>query len=123
MKTLLLTAALIATATACAAQEGPLGRDVPKTIGVRDSGSCPDGQSLTYVLQCDPGSRSTLDRIWNPQGAGAEICRVNRWYCSPVAGLDRHPVRPGHEVRDSPEAGGMAAVTFGLGRLLGDEPY
>ncbi len=80
---------------------------------------CPDGQALTFTLQCDPGSRPPVERIWISPGVGVEICRVSETRCEPIRNPSQSP-RPGFEVQDS--AGGhLAVVTFGLDQLL-DNP-
>jgi hypothetical protein len=81
---------------------------------------CGEGAALTFTLQCDLGSRSPVDRIWLPAGAGVEICQVRETRCEPIPGF--RGARPGFEVQDTPAAGSMAVVSFGVGRLLGVEP-
>lgn len=86
----------------------------------RDVDICGPGAALTYTVQCDPGSRAPVDRIWAPAGAGVEICRVRETRCEPIPGFLGG--RRGYEVQDSPSAGNMAVVSFGVGRLQGFEP-
>ncbi len=81
---------------------------------------CGDGSVLTYTLQCDPGSRPPIERIWSPTGAGLELCRVSETRCEPVKGLSP-AARPGFEVLDS-WFGQLVVVGFGLDRLLGVAP-
>jgi hypothetical protein len=83
---------------------------------------CPPGEATTYVLVCDPGSRSPVEQFWNPAGVGVEICRASQPTCTPIAVSPN--ARPGFEVQDSTfgYSGSLVAVTFGLDRLLGESP-
>jgi hypothetical protein len=109
---------------ACATPDAPVVSTdaTPKSYFPQDT-TCPRGQAQTYTLQCDPGMRPPIERIWNPQGPGYEVCRVSRWSCQPINdGQFNENSRPGHEVLDS-GGGGIAIVDFGVGRVMGLEPF
>jgi len=89
---------------------------------VPDARICPRGQALTWTLQCDPGTRYAVDRIWAPPGPGVEICAVAPVGCTPIP--DFNPLAaPGFEVLQSnTRVGGVVVVTFGLDQLLPPDP-
>jgi len=117
-RNIIFAAALVA-ATAAHAEEEKFGVHRP---------ICPPGQVPTYKLQCDQGSRSPVERVWNPAGVGAEICRASRLRCEPLVGWihlrpgDPQPeIRPGFEVQDF-GYGELVFVGWGIDRLLGLVP-
>jgi hypothetical protein len=71
-------------------------------------------------MWCDPGTRSGLDRIWSPKLPGTEICRTRLVGCTDIP-FFRETARPGFEVMDTVNPDELAILTFGLGRLIGNE--
>jgi len=107
--------AIAVFSTSVAAQQ-----DKRLMISGEDNRICKAGSAMTWTVQCDPGSRRGLDRLWNPPGPGVEICRATMVGCRPIDGFNPQ-AEAGFEVQQSPAAGSLTSVTFGLGRLLGDE--
>lgn len=116
MRSIALVACLL-VGSAAAQEKRLYGRFYPDGVNT----VCPAGQALTYSIQCDPGSRAMIDRVWNPRIPGAEICRARRVGCTVIEGLNPR-ARPGFEVQDTTASSNeLVVVTFGLGSLLGDE--
>lgn len=112
----LSAAVLVGLAFAANAQQ----TDPPKSVVPPDMGAaiCEVGQTMTWTIYCDPGTRPGLDRIWNPSGAGTEICRAQLVGCRPIPVFNER-ARHGFMVQDSVGAGQLTIVTFGLDRLIG----
>lgn len=99
----LLAAAVLTLTTVANASETPVG--------------CPPGFAVTYVMQCDHGSRTDAQRFVFMQVPGVELCKVSTPTCEPVRSAD--PLaRRGREVQDS-FAPAPVLVTFGLDTLIG----
>src|SRR5690348_10293400 len=112
---LVLALALVATSASAGEQQK---RYLPEVSG-QSYPICGAGQALTYTLQCDPGSRPPLARIWNQGAPGVEVCKVTGIRCEPIIGVNQS-ARAGFEVQDS-IGGETVLVTFGVEGLLGDE--
>lgn len=49
---------------------------------LRGSNLCKPGDAWTCTIQCDPGTRTSVDRIFN--AAGAEVCAVSHCSCQQI---------------------------------------
>ena len=76
--------------------------------------------SWTCTIQCDVGSRDSVERTWGARSPGVEVCRVTACSCQ-VNKMRWVPARPGFEVTDGGE-GELVGVMWGLERLLGTWP-
>lgn len=76
---------------------------------------CVPGTAWTCTVICDPGSRTSAERIFG--GSGAEICAVKHCSCEqlPYRGV-------GAEARQAVDAVDtglpLAVIVFGIGQLL-----
>lgn len=76
---------------------------------------CPQGQALTCQIQCDPGTRYGIERLYG--APGVEVCAVSHCTCQP---LTQPPAwlfqPPAASVQDL--ALPLAFVIFGMEYLL-----
>lgn len=76
--------------------------------------------SWTCTIQCDVGSRDSVERTWGARSPGVELCRVTACSCQ-FTKMRWVVARPGFEVTDGGE-GELVGVMWGLERLLGTWP-
>lgn len=91
--------------------------ETPSTISqaARGADLCQPGHAWTCTIQCDPGTRYTIERLFNT--AGAEVCTVNHCHCAQVP---PPPAWTGLPPTGSVQDAGLplAFVIFGIEHLL-----